>query len=160
MGPLSSHFSYFWGRRSTSTVPKQNIACVRHIFSFCSVFFWFSPFCRRSPAATTQPPITRVCLPGKMLREALLCVWLLKLQVWLELFLAPRFLTLHSVSSVPSLRSCLRDGFHFSFFFTVSVFSFGTAIPDCFVIGLISLGQTQYSWALVCACSPALGVVH
>lgn len=35
-----------------------------YILFFTSVFF---PFCshRRSPAATTQPPITRVCLPGK-----------------------------------------------------------------------------------------------
>lgn len=38
--------------------------CETHFLIFPSPSC-FVPFCRRSPAATTQPPITRVCLPGK-----------------------------------------------------------------------------------------------
>lgn len=40
-------------------------------FYFSSLFL---PSFRRSPAATTQPPITRVCLPGKKLRGMSRCV--------------------------------------------------------------------------------------
>lgn len=36
--------------------------CEKHFLRLLSSF----ALCRRSPAATTQPPITRVCLPGKM----------------------------------------------------------------------------------------------
>lgn len=48
-----------------------------NIYLWQSLFYsiFLSPFLccfrpsRRSPAATTQPPVTRVCLPGKQLRE-------------------------------------------------------------------------------------------
>lgn len=113
--------------------------------------------CRRSPAATTQPPITRVCLPGKSLRGTpAMCLTSVRLHE--ERFFSPSYvawafpchkLSLLLFSPFPSLPPSSHSDW-LVYVRTFTFFAFCLRLQHCspyyFVIKLITLVQAQCSW--------------
>lgn len=121
------------------TICKQYVKCL--FFLFVSI--------RRSPAATTQPPITKVCLPGKKPPGIFCFVKLCRIlfisgsDICLPqfYFIFPPLLSLTSPLVLDFFSwICLRDHFH-CFAFCLQPLHCSS---DYFVIRLINLVQTQF----------------